>query len=203
LKDVLNNFILIIYIIGMLNRDTIRNLITNNNVYNLRDGTTNTKNPLFEAPTNVTSNDPYIMTESSFLASFNTKEFPSEEAREEKLIGIYPYRRGAISSSTITNENITNAIHLHRYVNVLLEQIKNICRTGLSQGATVNDLKLGNCSRAQTALGHVMEELSTFIRIKYFYGGKKNSKTKHKSHRKNRLSKSHSRRRSYSRKLKR
>jgi hypothetical protein len=42
------------------------------------------------------------------------------------------------------------------------------------------------------------------------YGGRKciinsikNSKTKHKSHRKNRLSKSHSRRRSYSRKLKR
>ena len=185
----------------MLDKDTIISLITNNNVYNLEDGTTtNTINPLFVAPTNVTNNDPYIMTESNFLASFNSKLFPPQEAMEAQLIGIRSYPRGTIlSSSTITDENIMNAIHLHRYVNVLYEQMKTICRAG----ANLNNWKASNCGRAQTALGRVMEELSTFIRKKYHYGGKKNSKTKHKSHRKNRLSKSHSRRHSYSRKLNR
>ena len=180
-----------------MDSNVIRNLITNDNVYNLRDvTTTNNIKPFIQAPNNVTDNDKYIMTESHFLTSFNSKMFPSEETTEAKLTGINHFSRGTI---LITNENIMNAIHLYRYVNVLYEQMKNICRAG----ATLKNLKPSSCGRAQEALGRVMGDLSAFIRMKYSYGGKKNSKTKHKSHRKNRLSKSHSRRRSYSRKLKR
>lgn len=147
-----------------MDRNAIRELIGNINIYNQSDGNIN---PFIQAPNNVMDNDPYIMTENDFLISFNSKSFPSDTSREIALSGL---RSSAGRTTTVpSDDNIRNAINLYRYVNVLYEQMKNLCRTG----STINRMSRSDCSRAQGALGNVMVELSAFIKKKLFMVEKK------------------------------